>query len=294
MSIDPPATGTSVSIRRSIVPQRQSCRHDGAVTGSSLVILAAGRATRFGGVKQLVAVRDDGSTVTDVLIRRAADAGIEQAVIVVRPAIEELFRAHLERMGAAAIPVVIVVQGRPRGTADAVLAAKDKVRGPLVVVNADDLYPAGVFSLLATHLHDADSHEHAVVGFRLDRTLVGPRPESRALLTIDVSGVLVDIREGSVEKRGGLHFRTATSVDGLRGDEIVSMNMWGFRANVFDGLTAAVAELGASDPDDEVYLPDAVEMMIESGTTVRVLLSDEACIGMTYPEDVAAVRAAQS
>ncbi len=263
------------------------------MTGSSLVVLAAGRATRFGGVKQLVAVRDDGSTITDVLIRRAADAGIEQAVIVVRPAIEELFRARVEGMGATAIPVALVVQRQPRGTADAVLAAKDEVGGPLVVVNADDLYPAGAFSLLATHLHDAHACEHAVVGFRLDRTLVGSRPESRALLTIDEAGVLVDVREGSVEKGGGLHFRTATSVDVLRGDEIVSMNTWGFQATVFEGLTAAVAELGASDPEVEVYLPDAVELMIESGTTVRVLRSDEACIGMTYPEDVAAVRAAQ-
>jgi dTDP-glucose pyrophosphorylase len=264
------------------------------MTGSSLVVLAAGQGTRFGGLKQLVAVRDDGSTVTDLLILRAADAGIEHAVIVVRPAIEEQFRAHVEGMGAATIPVELVVQRRPRGTADAVLAARDALGGSFVVVNADDLYPAGAFSLLATHLYDAQSHEHAVVGFRLDRTLVGSRPESRALLTIDEAGVLVEVREGSVEKGGGLHFRTATSVDLLSGDEIVSMNMWGFRANVFERLAAAVGELGASGPDGEVYLPDAIELMIEGGTTVRVLLSDEACIGMTYPEDLATVRAAQA
>jgi bifunctional N-acetylglucosamine-1-phosphate-uridyltransferase/glucosamine-1-phosphate-acetyltransferase GlmU-like protein len=264
------------------------------VTGSSLVVLAAGRGTRFGGLKQLVAVRDDGATVTDVLVRRAADAGIEQAVIVVRAAIEELIRAHVDGMGAAGIPVELAVQRRPRGTADAVLAAREVVGGALVVVNADDLYPAGAFSLIATHLRDAPAHEHAVVGFRLDRTLVGSRPEARALLTIDEAGALVAIREGRVEKDGGLRFRAAMSVDVLRGDEIVSMNMWGFRPSVFDALAAAVAELGAHDPDVEVFLPDVVAMMIAGGATVRVLLSDEACIGITYREDVDAVRAAQS
>ena len=263
------------------------------MTGSSLVVLAAGRGTRFGGLKQLVAVRDDGATVTDVLVRRAAKAGFEQAVIVVRPAIEELVRDHLDEMGAAGIPVELAVQRRPRGTADAVLAARDAVGGPFVVVNADDLYPAGAFALIATHLRDAPAREHAVVGFRLDRTLVGSRPEARALLSIDAAGTLAAVREGNVGK-DGLHFITAMSVEGLRGDEIVSMNMWGFRPSAFDALAASVAELGAHDPDVEVFLPDVVATMIAGGATVRVLQSDDACIGITYREDVDAVRAAQS
>jgi len=264
------------------------------MTGSSLVVLAAGLGTRFGGLKQLVAIRDDGATITDLVVRRAADAGIDRAFIVVRPAIEELVRAHFDAMGTAAIPVELVVQHQPRGTADAVLSTRQAVEGSFVVVNADDLYPAGAFSLIATHLRDAPAHEHAVVGFRVDRTLVGSRPESRALLTIDETGLLVGVREGSVEKDDGLQFRTATSVDRLRGDEIVSMNMWGFRPSVFDALAATVADLGAHAPDVEVYLPDVVALMVAGGTAVRALLSDEACIGMTYREDVAAVRASQS
>jgi bifunctional N-acetylglucosamine-1-phosphate-uridyltransferase/glucosamine-1-phosphate-acetyltransferase GlmU-like protein len=264
------------------------------VTGSSLVVLAAGHGMRFGGLKQLVAIRGDGSTVTDVLIRRAAHVGFEQAVIVVRPAIEELMRAHLDEMGGAGIPVEIAVQRQSRGTADAVLATRGAVVGSLVVVNADDLYPAGAFSLIATHLRDAPAHEHAVVGFRLDRTLVGLRPEARALLTIDETGALSAVQEGQVEQDGGLHFSTATSVDPLRGNEIVSMNMWAFRPSVFDALAAAVPELGAHDPSVEVFLPDVVARMVAGGATVRVLQSEEACIGITYREDVDAVRAAQS
>src|SRR2546423_12219513 len=183
---------------------RACAGHDGAMTSSTLVVLAAGRGTRFGGLKQLVAVRDDGATVTDLLVRRAADAGIEKAVIVVRPEIEAQVRAHVEAIGSTGIPVELVVQRRPRGTADAVLAARDAVGGPFVVVNADDLYPASAFSSIARHLRDAPAHENAVVGFRVQRTLVGSRPESRALLTIDGAGVLVAVREGSVVKDGGL------------------------------------------------------------------------------------------
>src|SRR5437588_5050818 len=107
------------------------------MTGATLVVLAAGLGTRFGGLKQLVAIRDDGATITDLLVRRAADAGIDRAFIVVRPAIEELVRAHVDAMGRAAIPVELVVQHQPRGTADAVLSARQAVEGSFVVVNAD-------------------------------------------------------------------------------------------------------------------------------------------------------------
>jgi bifunctional N-acetylglucosamine-1-phosphate-uridyltransferase/glucosamine-1-phosphate-acetyltransferase GlmU-like protein len=263
------------------------------VTGSSLVVLAAGQGVRFGGVKQLVAVRDDGATITDVLIRRAADAGLERAVIVVRAEIEELMRSHLDESDRAPIPVELAVQTRPRGTADALLSARGAVDGSVVVVNADDLYPAEAFRSIANHLRHASADEHAVVGFRLDRTLIGPRPEARALLTFDEHGGLAAVREGSVEKGDGLQFRTATAIAPLRGDEIVSMNMWGFRPSVFDALATAVAERGTRDPEAEVYLPDVVSTMIAAGDTVRVLGSDEDCIGITYREDLDTVRAAQ-
>ena len=255
------------------------------------MVLAAGRGTRFGGPKQLVAVRDDGSIVTDVLIRRAADAGIEQAVVVVSAEVEEPMRAHLDAMGTAGIPVELVVQRRPPGTGGAVLAARDAVGGQLVVVNADDLYPAGAFSLIVAHLRDAPAGDHAVIGFRVDRTLIGSRPEMRALLTIDESGVLVGVREGSVEKDGGLRFRTPTAVQALRGDELISMNMWGFQPSVFDALATAASRLGDDDPDVELYVPDVVATMIASGARVRVLPTDEPCVGITYREDVAVVRA---
>jgi bifunctional N-acetylglucosamine-1-phosphate-uridyltransferase/glucosamine-1-phosphate-acetyltransferase GlmU-like protein len=262
--------------------------------GPSLVVLAAGRGVRFGGLKQLVAVRDDGATVTDVLIRRAAAAGIEHAVVVVRSEIEDQMRAQLARMGPAGIPVDLAVQRRPRGTADAVLASRDAVGGALVVVNGDDLYPASAFALIVAHLRDAPEQEHAAVGFRVDRTLIGSRPEMRARLTVDERGALIALREGRVETGRGLRFATPTSVDEMAGDELVSMNIWGFRSSVFDALAEATTDLGGHEPEVELYLPDVVGKMIASGATVRVLPSDDSCIGITYPEDVAAVRAAMA
>jgi NDP-sugar pyrophosphorylase family protein len=272
---------------------RRDARHDGAVTGPTLVVLAAGRGTRFGGPKQLVAVRDDGSILTDVLIHRAAGVGIEQAVVVVSAEVAEPMRAHLDAMGAAGMPVDLAVQRRPRGTAGAVLAARDSVGGQVVVVNADDLYPTGAFSLIVAHLRDAPAGDHAVIGFRVDRTLIGSRPEMRALLTIDESGLLVGVREGSVEKDGALRFRTPTAVHALRGDELISMNMWGFQPSVFEALATAASRIGNDDLDAELYVPDVVATMIAGGARVRVLPTDEACVGITYREDVDVVRASR-
>ena len=213
----------------------------------SIVVLAAGVGSRFGGLKQLVEVGADGAVLMDVLLRRAAAVGIERAVIVVGPATEGLVRAHLDATDTGDLTVDLAVQrlvpgrARPLGTADAVLAARDAIDGSFIVVNADDLYPASAFSLLADHLRDGPADEHAMIAFRVDRTLTGNGPESRALIDVDPSGALVAIREGTVvDSSGQLRFETATSAQPLRGDELVSMNIWAFRASVFDALADAV------------------------------------------------------
>jgi NDP-sugar pyrophosphorylase family protein len=260
-------------------------------TATTLVVLAAGRGTRFGGPKQLVAVREDGSTITDILLRRAADAGVERAVIIVNGDIESRVRAHLDGF-TPDVRVDLAVQRRPRGTADAVLAARGAVPGPVVVVNADDLYPASAFGALAGHLRDAPAHEHAAVGFRLDRTRVGSRPESRALLDTDAAGALRAIREAQIERGGDAKFTITESPEVVGGDQLVSMNIWAFRPDVFDALDAAVAEHDERGFDREVFLPDVVASMVASGATVRVLPSEETCLSLTYADDLDAVRSA--
>jgi dTDP-glucose pyrophosphorylase len=222
----------------------------------SIVVLAAGVGSRFGGLKQLVEVGADGAVLMDILLRRAAAAGIERAVIVVGPTTEDLVRSHLNATGAGGLTVDLAVQrllpgrSRPLGTADAVLAARDAIDGSFIVVNADDLYPASAFSLLADHLRDGPPDEHAMVAFRVAHTLTGNGPESRALIEVDQSGALVSIREGAVVDRSGrLHFETAASAQPLRGDEPISMNIWAFRASVFGALAdPSRGVVGVCDP----------------------------------------------
>ena len=264
---------------------------------SCVVILAAGTGSRFGGSKQLAEVRSDGAAIMDVLVERAATAGFARAVIVVAPGSEAQVRGHLSALGEAPIPRELVVQelprgrSRPLGTAHAVLAARASVARSFVVVNGDDLYPARGFVLLAEHFRTAPEDQHAMVAFRVDRTLVGDRPVSRALVEADAQAALVAIREGTVvTEPDGLQFEVGNERRPLRDDACVSMNMWGFRASIFDALERAVAEFCSEARSGEVFLPDVVAAQVAAGATVRVLVSDERCLGVTHEADLAAVR----
>jgi bifunctional N-acetylglucosamine-1-phosphate-uridyltransferase/glucosamine-1-phosphate-acetyltransferase GlmU-like protein len=272
----------------------------------TVVVLAAGLGTRFGGAKPLAAIGADGTAILDLLIRRAAGAGFAEVVLVVAPGMEDSVRSHVDthRDPAATVPAVLVVQqlhaGRetPAGTADAVLATREVVRGSFAVVNADDLYPADAFARLGTHLRDGPADEHALVAFRVAETLLGDRPVSRALVDVDDDDQLMSIREGTVTRSGeGLRFddrksRSHARALALAPDRIVSMNMWGFRTSVFAVLERTVNDFLAADGAGEVYLPDVVAAMVGQGSRVRVLVSDDACLGVTHPEDVVALRQA--
>lgn len=246
-----------------------------------LIVLAAGSGVRFGGVKQLAPVGPNGEVILDVLVQRAEAAGFADAVVVTAPSIEEHMREHLDAHRSA-LPVQIVLQPAPVGTADAVLAARDVVDGSFVVVNADDLYPAEAFAMLADHLSRSD--EPALIAFQVGKTLIGDRAVKRALLDFDDNGDLVALRESTI---------TAGSGEVLD-REWVSMNMWGFSSSMFDALARAVDEFRAARTPGEVLLPDVVSSLVAEGVTVRVLRCDQPCIGITYAEDVDVVRGALS
>jgi bifunctional N-acetylglucosamine-1-phosphate-uridyltransferase/glucosamine-1-phosphate-acetyltransferase GlmU-like protein len=248
-----------------------------AATDPCLVVLAAGKGTRFGGPKQLVPVRDDGATIMDVLLARAASAGIVNAAVVVNPEIEREVRA---RLGAS---VAVVVQQRKRGTADAVLTTREVASGPIVVVNADDVYPVSAFDVVARHLDD-----HAAVGFRLDRGRIGTRPESRALLECNATGMLTGVREVKVVRGADGAFSVAGESEIVAGDQRVSMNMWAFQPSAFDALASAVA----AETEGEVFLPNVVASMVATGARVRMLPCDDECVSLTYAEDIDIVRSA--
>jgi dTDP-glucose pyrophosphorylase len=249
----------------------------------TLVVLAAGRATRFGAPKQLERVGPNGETIPDVLLARAGAAGFDRAVIVVSPAIASPMQAHFDAHPPK-IPVALVTQAAPRGTADAVLAARAEVGSAFAVVNADDVYPGSAFGLLANQVRNTDAH--ATVGFRAANTVFGPKPVARALLETDGADSLVKITEGHITLEDNeLRFGART----LRGDELVSMNIWAFRPSIFDHIETVVARSGN---EREAYLPDAVGVAVEGGERVQVLATEERCLELTYPDDVASVREA--
>jgi NDP-sugar pyrophosphorylase family protein len=251
----------------------------------TLVVLAAGYGTRFGGPKQLAQVGPNGETVADVLLARARETGIEHAVVVVSPPIRAEMQAHFDAHPPA-MPVTLVTQAKRRGTADAVATARTDLDGSFLVVNADDVYPRSAFATLAQHLPKTD--EHAMVGFRAANTVTGPQPVARALVATDDDGYLVQITEGHITPDGdALRFGSRL----LRGDELVSMNIWAFQPSIFDHIDEVVARAAA---DAEAYLPDAVAVAVSAGDRVCVFATDDRCVELTYRDDIDVVRAAMS
>ena len=247
-----------------------------------VIVLAAGLGTRFGGIKQLAAVGPNGEAIVDVLLARAAACGYDDALVVIRREIHAEVVDHFATHPPA-LPSRYVHQSvppgrdKPLGTADAVLQCRAAIDAPFVVVNADDLYPQHAFALLTDHLSSSD--EHGLVGFRLRHTVISDRPVSRALLSIDETQHLVAIDE-----------RRAIEPATVSGDPWVSMNMWGFQPSIMEDLADAVARFLALGAGDEVLLPDVAAELAASGTRLRVIPCEEACIGITYADDVPIVR----
>lgn len=290
----------------------------------TLVVLAAGMGSRYGGLKQLDGVGPAGETVLDYAVFDAVRAGFSRVVFVIRRDFEALFR---EKVGARyagkvdvdyafqsvdALPTGIAPVGgreKPWGTGHAVWCARDAVRGNFAVVNADDFYGADSFRRLAGFLRPlppaADvPARFAMVGFRLANTLSEHGTVSRGVCATTADGAL-----RSIVEQTSIAPADVGAGRKLSGTEIVSMNCWGFSPALFPALerqlrsfleavstTAAPAGEGARSPDPlkaEFYLPASVSTMIaRREATVTVLPTDSSWFGVTYREDKPRVSAA--
>ncbi len=279
------------------------------MTAPTLVLLAAGMGSRFGGPKQIAPIGPGGSALIDYAARDAMVAGFERLVLIVRGEIAEAVDAHIRRhwpaelrpeyvrqdLEPAAVAAVAAGRQKPLGTAHALVAAAPSLDGPFGVANADDLYGASAFAALASHLRQGGGH--ALVGYRLANTLLGDRPVNRALCEVDSDGNITGIVEGAVHVGDGeLTWRPIGASDDdarpMKGDEPVSMNLWGFTPAILPVLEDAFAQFEASGriaAGEELFLPNVVgENLVSAGgdLVVTMLVSDDRCLGVTHPDDV--------
>ena len=269
----------------------------------SLVILAAGMGSRYGGLKQLDAVGPAGETMLDFAVFDAVRAGFARIVFVIRRDFAAEFRARIGDRYAAAVEVAYVFQEldalpagfrcsaertKPWGTGHAVWCARAAIAGPFAVINADDFYGRDSFAQLARFLRDetggARRARLAMVGFRLANTLSENGAVSRGVCTTSADGVLQRIVEHT-----GIRREDVGAGRPFSGDEIVSMNCWALTPAIFPALErqfAAFLSAHGGDLKSEFYLPAAISALIESGEAqVSVLPTRAAWFGITYRED---------
>jgi hypothetical protein len=255
--------------------------------GPTLVILAAGRARRYGGIKQLAPIGKHGEATIDLIASDAVSAGFERFVIVINRETGPIIREHIESTWPSHLRVDFAFQDTLRGTVDAVLSAEEAVGHdtPFGISNADDIYGPDAFRQLGRFL--IEEQDNCLVGFRLENSLIGDLPVSRGTCRAH-DGRLSAIVERRNVHRVDDHF---IADDGLVPREIdphvlVSMNLWGFQPSVWPLLHRAMDEHDF-ELSAEVLLPTfAAETMVRDHLIFRVLETDSRCIGVTHAEDL--------
>ncbi len=272
----------------------------------TLLVLAGGMGSRYGGLKVAEPVGPSGESVVDYSVFDAHRAGFGRAIFVVRRETEDQFRHMAGARFGRRIAVEFVRQeltgipsgfrvppGRkaPWGTTQAVLAASGIIREPFAVINVDDFYGVESFKTLAHHLQSGLA-DYAMVGYVLRNTLSEFGAVARGVCQVDDGGYLQNIQElKSVEQEGG-HAHSTDPEGGetrLRGDEIVSMNIWGFTPQVFDLLRLRFEDFlrqNGTDLKAECLIPNSVSELVVAGKArVKVLRTSDAWFGVTYRED---------
>jgi dTDP-glucose pyrophosphorylase len=280
------------------------------MTKPSLLVLAAGMGSRYGGLKQIDPVGPNGETIIDYSIYDALRAGFGKLVFVIRRDLERPFRELVGQRFEHRLPVHYVFQelgdlppgfvpppnrSKPWGTAHALLAGQSAIQEPFAAINADDFYGAQSFALLAAHL-SSGSADYAMAGFVLRQTLSDFGSVARGVCKVGPDSCMKSIVELTKIERDGIGAKNTDSaghVTKLTGDEAVSMNCWGFTPAVFPALRAhfaAFLERSGRDEKAECYIPNAINELVVSGQArVRVLRTGAPWFGITYREDHARV-----
>ena len=273
----------------------------------TLVILAAGMGSRYGGLKQIDPVTSEGEFIIDFSVYDAIRCGFDKVVFVIKEENLELFRETIGSRFESKIQVEYafqklddlpegfgVLEGRvkPWGTAQAMLAARHIVHEPFAVINADDFYGYHAYKLLSEHLASAKAGDYCMVGYVLENTLTENGTVSRGICEVSEDGYLNDVTERTAIRRKGdvAVFEEKGEETALPLDSIASMNCWGFTPDIFEGVEKGFAQflsdLAENPLKCEYYLPFAVrELMEADACRVRVYSSNGAWYGVTYHED---------
>jgi len=276
----------------------------------ALLVLAAGMGSRYGGLKQIDPVGPAGEIILDYSIYDALQSGFDKVVFVIRRDIEKVFREQVGAKWEKKLHVEYAFQeledlpapytlpsGRtkPWGTGHAILCAAKKLSGPFAAINADDFYGRNAYALLAdAFANNPDpKHRHFMVGFILRNTLSEFGSVSRGVCVKNADGFLTQVTERThiVPVSGGrAEFKDeAGSVHPLAGDEIASMNFWGFMPSIFDSLGGLFEDFlsgKGTELKSEFYIPFAVSELIEKRIiSLQVMTSSDSWFGVTYRED---------
>ncbi len=278
----------------------------------TLLILAAGMGSRFGGLKQLEPLGPAGEAIIDYSVFDAIRAGFGKVVFVIRKHFADGFKEKVGNKFRDKIRVEYVFQElddlpegfslpeerkKPWGTAHAILVAKDKVKEPFCALNADDFYGFNAFRVMAGFLtKNSSSSEFSMVGYKLKNTLSEHGSVSRGICEVNEKNLLKSIVETTkiLKKDGGI---VSVDPDGnetpLGGDETVSMNIWGFKPSIFPHLEKkfiGFLKEEMDQPKSEMLIPSVVFELIEAGSaTVEVLETNSPWFGVTYKEDTPVV-----
>ena len=268
----------------------------------TLVVMAAGMGSRFGGLKQIEPVGKNNEVLLDFSVYDAVKAGFTKVVFVIKHAIEKDFKAIVGKRIEKMVKVEYVFQEndvlpenfvcpedrvKPWGTAHAILCCKDVVKEPFAVVNADDFYGRSAFKKIADFLKK-ETKDYCMVGFRLVNTLTENGYVSRGVCEIK------DNKLSSVTERTKIVDCKYTEDDGeswtpMSPDTVVSMNLWGFMPDIFGYIEDGFKEFLSKNinvPKSEYYLPSVVSSLIENGEKqVEVLIAEDKWYGVTYKED---------
>jgi NDP-sugar pyrophosphorylase family protein len=276
------------------------------MTPPTLLILAAGMASRYAGLKLDDSVGPNNETIMDYSIYDARRAGFGKIVFVIRPELEERFRKEVATRLVRHVPIEFVHQHltklppgylvprdrtKPWGTTQAILAAAHVIHEPFAVINVDDLYGAESYRSLFHYLQSGPA-DYAIMGFVLRNTLFEFGTAARGICHVSSNGYLEGIEElENVERVGGhaVSIGEKGQETRLTGDEITSMNMWGFTPQIFDQLNDEFERFLKKNGEDlnaECSIPNTMTDLIRSGKAhVKVLQCSDPWIGITYRDD---------